>query len=238
MRPPNSSVARNSVARVLVIDDEPAIRRFLRTGLNSFGYDVEEAVTGADALRQAVIAPSDLIVLDLGLPDMDGLDVIRRLRDWCKAPIIVLSVRDAETEKVRALDAGADDFITKPFSMAELMARMRATMRRMANEQAGSPVLQCGGIAIDLSSRIVTVDGREIHLSPKEYDLLTLLTRNHGKIMTHRQIMTEIWGYAGDPQNLRVLVGQVRRKVEADPAVPRLILAEPGIGYRLSEGTA
>ena len=226
----------NAVARVLVVDDEPAIRRFLRTGLHSFGYAVDEVANGGDALRQAVVAPSDVIVLDLGLPDMDGLEVIRRLRDWCRIPIIVLSVRDAETEKVQALDAGADDFLTKPFSMAELMARMRATMRRVATAEAGSPVLQCGGLAIDLSRRQVTVDGREIHLSPKEYDLLTLLTRNHGKIMTHRQIMTEIWGYAGDPQNLRVLVGQVRRKVEANPAVPTLILAEPGIGYRLSEG--
>lgn len=222
--------------RVLVVDDEPAIRRFLCTGLRSFGYAVDDVANGGEALRHAVSVPSDVVVLDLGLPDMDGLEVLRRLREWSKTPILVLSVRDTETEKIRALDAGADDFITKPFSLPELMARMRATMRRVATEQAGAPVLQCGALVIDFGSRLVSNEGREVHLSPKEYDLLTLLVRNSGKILTHRQIMTEIWGNAGDPQNLRVLVGQVRRKIEADPAVPRMIIAEPGVGYRLVAG--
>jgi two-component system KDP operon response regulator KdpE len=221
--------------RVLVVDDEPPIRRFLRAGLESFGYAVCEAETAAEALRQAAIDRTDLIILDLGLPDADGQDVIRRVREWSRVPIIVLSVRSDEAGKIAALDLGADDYVAKPFGMGELLARVRAALRRRLSEEVPEPVFTTGGLRVDLATRAVSLDGAPVRLTPKEYDLLRALVRHAGKILTHRQLMAEVWSDAAsaDLPNLRVLVAQLRRKIEPDPAVPRYITVEPGVGYRL-----
>jgi two-component system KDP operon response regulator KdpE len=221
---------------VLIVDDEPAIRRLLRTSLSAQGYRTLEAASGADAFaalaeaREAV----DVVLLDLGLPDMDGLDVIRRLREASAVPIVVLTSREDERTKVAALDLGADDYVTKPFGMAELMARMRAAVRHRLQQEGAAPVFRSGDLMVDLVRRVVTVAGAAVHLSPREYDILALLVKHAGKVLTHRHILGQLWGASGDVQQLRVYVRQVRQKIEADPEQPRHILTETGVGYRLA----
>lgn len=221
--------------RVLVVDDEPQIRRFLRTSLSAHGYTIMEAANGQEAIRKATLERPDVIILDLGLPDVDGIEVIRCIREWSKVPIIVLSVRGRESDKIAALDAGADDYVTKPFGMGELMARIRAALRNWLKKEADEPVFQTGGLVVDLAKRMVSVDGREIRLTPTEYDLLRVLVIHAGKVVTHQHLLREVWGPADvdETHYVRVYVGQLRLKMEADPAQPRYILTEPGVGYRL-----
>jgi two-component system KDP operon response regulator KdpE len=220
---------------ILVVDDEPQIRRFLRTSLVAHGYGVLEAANGADAMKLASTERPDLMVLDLGLPDTDGLEVLRGLREWSHMPIFILSVRQAEAEKVKALEAGADDYVTKPFGTAEFVARVKSALRRRMQVPAGEPVFVVGGLQFDLARRVVTLDGSEIHLSPKQYRLLQMLVQNAGKVVTHEQLLREIWGadHTEDVQYLRVFVRKIRNKIEADPARPRYLLTELGVGYRL-----
>lgn len=223
--------------RVLVVDDEPQIRRFLRTSLGAHDYEVLEAATGKLAVKQIATDKPDVVVLDLGLPDMDGLDVVRQVREWSSVPILVLTVRDREQDKIAALDAGADDYVTKPFSMGELMARLRTALRHRLQTEGAEPVFQVGDLSVDLVKRIVTRGGEEIKLSPREYDLLRLLVKHAGRVVTHRQILEKVWGpaHVKDTQYLRVYVGQLRQKLEADPAEPRYLITEPGVGYRLRD---
>ncbi len=220
--------------RVLIVDDENAIRRFLRAALNAQGYVVSEAATGWEALNAVIAQRPDIIVLDLGLPDMDGVEVTRRLREWSQTPVIILSVREQEGDKISALDAGADDYLTKPFSSGELMARIRVALRRSLIT-AGEPVLQVGDLKVDLSRRQVFLAEREIALTPTEYDLLRLMIMNAGKVLTHHQLLLKVWGpgYETEPHLLRVNISNLRRKIEADPARPSYIITEPGVGYRL-----
>jgi two-component system, OmpR family, KDP operon response regulator KdpE len=221
-------------AKVLVVDDERSIRKFLRASLISHGFDVYEAETGKMALMQAANLLPDVLILDLGLPDIDGIDVTRQLREWSQAPIIILSVRDQEREKIRALDAGADDYLTKPFGVGELIARVKVALRH-AYKTDTQPVFQVSNLRVDLIRRIVTVDGREISLTPNEYELLKLLIQNAGKVITHRQILHHIWGtdYETEAHLLRVNISNLRHKIEPNPAQPTYILTESGIGYRL-----
>ncbi|WP_454016303.1 response regulator [Azospirillum sp. Marseille-Q6669] len=220
--------------RVLVVDDEPPIRRFLRTTLSAQGYDIAEAEDGAGALEAVRRRPPDLLVLDLGLPGIGGLEVIRRLRaDGVAAPIIVLSSRADEAGKVEALDLGADDYVTKPFGMDELLARIRAALRHRLQQQGERPLFRSGDLAVDLVRRIVTVRGAEVKLSPREYDLLRLLVAHAGKVLTHRLILKEVWGADTDVQYLRIYIRQLRQKIEAEPERPSHILTETGVGYRL-----
>ena len=219
-------------ATVLIVDDEPAILRLLRASLAAEGYRTIEAATGADALARA--GQADIVVLDLGLPDIDGLQVIARLRATSAVPIVVLSSREAESGKVAALDLGADDYVTKPFGIAELMARLRAALRHRLQQDATPPVFRSGGLVVDLVRRLVSVGGEEVHLSPREYDILTLLVAHAGKVLTHRYVLGKLWGASGDVQQLRVYVRQIRQKIEADPERPRYILTETGVGYRLA----
>jgi two-component system KDP operon response regulator KdpE len=224
---------------VLIVDDEPAIRRLLRTSLAAQGYRTLEAASGAEALAALGVPgegreAADVVLLDLGLPDIDGLDVIRRLRAVSPVPIVVLTSREDERTKVAALDLGADDYVTKPFGMAELMARMRAAVRHRLQQEGAAPVFRSGDLAVDLVRRIVTVAGAAVHLSPREYDILALLVKHAGKVLTHRQILGQLWGASGDVQQLRVYVRQVRQKIEGDPEQPRHILTETGVGYRLA----
>jgi two-component system KDP operon response regulator KdpE len=222
-------------ARVLVVDDEVQIRRLLKVALSAHGLEVAEAANGQEGLEQAVNFQPDLVILDMGLPDLDGLEVIRRLREWTAVPIIILSVREAEKDKIRALDAGADDYVTKPFSMGEVLARLRVALRHAAKTEE-EPVLVAGDISIDLARRQVFVDGKEVRLTPTEYGILKNLAVHAGKILTHRHLLKLIWGeeYAEETHYLRVYVRQLRRKIEPDPAQPRYILTEPGVGYRLA----
>ena len=222
--------------RVLAVVDEPQIQRFLKPSLTAAGYDVIAAITGADALKSAATAAPDVIVLDLGLPDMDGKDVIRQLRIWSQVPIIVLSARDRESEKIAALDLGADDYVNKPFGIGELTARLRTALRRAANPSTETTHIVSGSIAIDLAAHTVTQAGHAIKLTPKEFDLLAILVRNAGRVVTHRQILTAVWGpaHAEDLQYLRVFVAQLRQKLRASAEGPELIQTEPGIGYRLN----
>jgi two-component system KDP operon response regulator KdpE len=220
-------------AHVLVVDDEPAIRRLLRTSLTAEGYRVSEAETGADALSRTASDAPDVVVLDLGLPDLDGLDVLRAIRARSAVPIVVLSAREDERGKVTALDLGADDYVTKPFGIAELVARLRAALRHRLAQEGAQPVFRSGALSVDLVRRIVKVGEAEVHLSPREYDILKLLVFHAGKVLTHRVIMGKLWGAGGDVQQLRVYVRQIRQKIEADPERPRIILTETGIGYRL-----
>jgi two-component system KDP operon response regulator KdpE len=224
-----------SAAGILVVDDEPQIRRFLRVGLEGHGYAVHEASTGEAALRAAAAAQPDLVVLDLGLPDRDGFAVLERLREWSRAPVIVLSVRSREAEKVRALELGADDYVVKPFGMPELLARIRAALRRAADTAEPVPLFRVGGLEVDLVRRLVRLDGAEVRLSPKQYRLLQILVAHAGKVVTHRQLLTAIWGaaHAEDVQYLRVFVKKLRARIEADPARPAYLLTELGVGYRL-----
>jgi two-component system, OmpR family, KDP operon response regulator KdpE len=221
------------MSRILVVDDEPQILRALQTSLRGAGYEVDTATTGGEALTAAAVRPPDAVILDLVLPDMSGTGVCRELRTWSTMPVIVLSVVGDEDEKVAALDAGADDYVTKPFGLDELLARLRAALRR--SETAGEPVLEIGELRIDLEAHAVTFDGRSVQLTPHEYSLLTLLARNEGKLLTHQAILRDVWGkaYAEESHYLHVYVSQLRRKLEPDPARPRYILTEPGAGYRL-----
>jgi two-component system KDP operon response regulator KdpE len=220
-------------ATILVVDDDDAIRKFLRISLTASGYGVLEARTGEQALARSAMEGPELVVLDLGLPDVDGCEVVLRLRDWFTGPILILSVRADEAEKVAALDAGADDYVVKPFGIRELLARVRALLRSRPGAP-DAPALDFGALRIDLAARSATLDGSEVPLSPKEFDLLALLARNAGKVVTQRQILAEIWGerHLDDTQYLRVYVGHVRSKLKDDPARPRFIRTEPGVGYR------
>ncbi|MFI6829382.1 MULTISPECIES: response regulator [unclassified Kribbella] len=222
------------MTRVLVVDDEPQIVRALQINLKARGYEVHLAGSGTAALKVAAQHPPELVILDLGLPDFDGVDVIRGLRGWTEAPILVLSGRTDSTDKVEALDAGADDYVTKPFGIDELLARMRAVLRR-SNIAQDQPVVTVGGIRVDLSAKRVTLEtGEDIRLTPTEWHLLEVLVRHPGKLMSQRQLLTEVWGpgYENASGNLRFYMGQLRRKLEADPARPKHLLTEPGMGYR------
>ena len=221
---------------VLAVEDDPQIRRFLRTALAAESLEVVEAETGARALVEAAMRKSEVVILDLGLPDMDGKDVIRRLREWSDVPVLVLSARTQEAQKVEALDAGADDYLTKPFGAAELLARIRVALRRRARTETGEPTLEVGELRIDLAARRVTLAGAALHLTPIEYRLLAALARHAGKVLTHRQLLREVWGeaYAEQTHTLRVHMASLRRKVEADSSRPRYLLTELGVGYRLA----
>ena len=222
-----------SGARILVVDDEPQILRALTTNLRGAGYEVDTAATAEEALSAAASLRPEAIILDLLLPDGSGTDVVRELRTWSSVPVIVLSAVGEEAEKVAALDAGVDDYVTKPFGMDELLARLRAAMRR--GSPSGEPVLEVGEIRVDLEKRAVTVGGRPVQLTPHEFDMLRLFAQNEGKLLTHRTILREVWGpaYQVESHYLHVYVSQLRRKLEPDPARPRTILTEPGVGYRL-----
>jgi two-component system KDP operon response regulator KdpE len=222
-----------SKARVLVVDDEPQILRALQTNLRGAGYEVETAATAEEALVAAAMRPPDAVILDLVLPDGRGTDVCRELRGWSDAPVLLLSVVGEEREKVAALDAGADDYIEKPFSIDELLARLRAALRRAA--PAGGPVLEIGELVVDLDKRSVTVGGKLVQLTPHEFELLRVLAQNEGKLLTHPKLLREVWGpaYGDESHYLHVYVSQLRRKIEPDPARPRYLLTEPGAGYRL-----
>ena len=220
--------------RVLVVDDERAIRRYLHAALNAHGYIIYEAVNGQETLSAAVAERPDLIILDLGLPDIDGVEVTRQIREWSQIPIIILSVREQERDKVAALDAGADDYLTKPFSTGELMARIRVALRR-STQTGTEPVFSSGELVVNLSRRLVTVKDQEISLTPTEYDLLRVLIQHPGKVLTHRQLLQKVWGnaYETEAHLLRVNMSNLRRKIEPDPTRPRFIITEPGVGYRL-----
>jgi two-component system KDP operon response regulator KdpE len=226
----------SSQPTILIVDDEPPIRRFLRSSLAAQGYRVVEADSGAAALRQIAETRPDLIVLDLGLPDRDGIDLIREIRQSAETPIVVLSVRDDEKGKVQALDLGASDYVTKPFGTEELLARVRAALRHRLLEQGERPTFRLKDLEVDLVRRIVTRRQERIHLTPKEYDLLRLLIAHAGKVLTHRQLLREIWGpaHVEDSDYLRSYVRMLRSKIEDDPTQPQLILTEPGVGYRLN----
>ena len=221
-------------AEVLVVEDDGQIRRFLRPALEAENYRVHEAVTAAEGIAQAAARQPDLVLLDLWLPDRDGLTVIAAIREWSQMPIVVLSARGQESDKIAALDAGADDYVAKPFAMGELLARMRAALRRRA--RAGTSALfAVGGIRVDLEARVVSVEGTEVHLTPIEYKLLQTMIQHAGRVVTQRQLLNDVWGpqHLEQSQYLRVYMGQLRRKLEADPARPRYLRTEPGVGYRL-----
>lgn len=220
--------------KVLIVDDERAIRRFLRTSLNAHGYDVHEAAAGEDAVLQAMNVRPDLIILDLGLPGIGGIEVTRRIREWAQTPIIILSVQNQDRDKIEALDAGADDYLTKPFSVGELTARLRVAMRHARREEP-ELVFVSGKLRVDLAARLVTVDGEEVQLTPTEYDLLKVLVRYAGRVLTHQQLLKEVRGagYQAETHLLRVHMSNLRRKIEVDPSSPQYILTEPGVGYRL-----
>jgi two-component system KDP operon response regulator KdpE len=229
-------MAEQNNLRILVVDDEKSIRSFLKTSLSAYGYDVFEAAKGKEALTGSVSAHPDAIILDLGLPDMDGREVIVKIRKRTKIPIIILSVRDDPLEKITALDAGADDYLTKPFSVGELLARLKAVMRRLLPLEKNQ-ILRTGKLVADIASRRVTVGDNQVDLSPTEYDTLKLLLLNSGKVLTHKQILREIWDktedYEGILHLLRVTISNLRSKIEPNPARPMYILTEPGVGYRL-----
>ncbi len=221
---------------ILIVDDEPQIRKFLRISLAAHGYRVLDAGRGEDAIRKCAAEKPDLVVLDLGLPDIAGQQVIRRIREWSRIPILVLSVRAEETEKVSALEAGANDYVTKPFGIAELIARVRVLLRDRLRDGNGEPASYAsGGMEVDYAARQVRVDGIEVHLTRKEFDLLRLLTRHAGTVLTHEQLLRDVWGDANatETQYLRVHVGRLRQKLGDDPNAPRFIWTEPGVGYRL-----
>ena len=221
--------------RVLVVDDEPQIRRSLRVALRANGYEVEEAATGAAALEQAATRPPELVILDLSLPDLDGVEVCRRLREWTQLPVIILSANGEDEAKVRALDEGADDYVTKPFSVTELLARMRVAVRRAARAtDTAAVVIRAGDVEIDLSRRLVSRSGEEVHLTPTEYGVLRYLAEHAGRVVTHGQLLRTVMGpgYEDAVGSLRVYVASLRKKLEPDAAQPRIITTEPGVGYR------
>ncbi|MBX9680952.1 MAG: response regulator [Gemmataceae bacterium] len=227
-----------SGALVLLIEDELPIRRFLRAGLAEEGYRLTEAENAAQGLKLAAQQPPDVVILDLGLPDMDGHETLRQLREWYRGPIVILSARDQEQEKIAALDHGADDYLVKPFSTGELLARLRVALRHAAHAGAekDSPAFAIGGLAVDFAARRVVVEDREVHLTPLEYKLLATLIRYAGKVLTHRTLLKEVWGplHVHETHYLRVFMASLRRKIEADPSAPRYLLTEPGVGYRLA----
>jgi two-component system KDP operon response regulator KdpE len=219
--------------KVLVVDDEIAIQRFLRVALNSQGFIVSETATGQGALESLALERPDLVILDLGLPDIDGVEVTRRLREWSKVPVIILSVREQEEDKIAALDAGADDYLTKPFGMGELLARIRTVMRRQVTGFS-EPILSIGGLTVDLSKHLVIANGEEVQLTPTEYDILRVLVLSVGKVLTNRQLLRQVWGEGYDDLHiLRVNISNLRHKLEPDPSRPTYIHTEPGVGYRL-----
>ena len=220
--------------RILVIDDEPQIHRFLGPALEASGYEPVRADTAAAGLREIARRAPDAVVLDLGLPDMDGKEALQKARAFYAGPILILSARDRETEKIDALDLGADDYVEKPFGVGELLARLRVALRHSLREEGAEPVVETGDLKIDLVKRLVTKAGEQVRLSPREYDLLAQLVRGAGRVVTHKQLLTAVWGpaHADDVQYLRVFVGQLRQKIESDPSQPALILTEPGVGYR------
>jgi two-component system KDP operon response regulator KdpE len=222
---------------VVVIEDDPQIRRFLRTALGAEGFALHEAETGERGLLEAAMRKPDFVILDLGLPDVDGVEVVRRLREWTDLPVIVLSARSQEADKISALDAGADDYLTKPFGLGELLARIRVALRNRARTAApGEPAVSVGELSVDLAARRVTLAGNEVRLTPIEHRLLAALARHAGRVMTHRQLLREVWGAAYEEQShtLRVHMATLRRKIESDPARPRYLLTEIGVGYRLA----
>lgn len=225
----------DNLPRILIIDDELAIRRFLHTILSSEDFSLHEAENGHSGLAAAAAFKPDIILLDLGLPDLDGIEVITRLREWSQVPIIVLSVREHEHDKVAALNAGADDYLTKPFGVGELLARIKAALRRSLHE-VPEPIYTSNGLQVDLTRRQVTIQGEEVSLTPTEYDILRLMVTHAGKVLTHSQILKQVWGiaYLEQPHVLRVNISNLRRKIEADPSRPRHIITEPGVGYRLT----
>jgi two-component system KDP operon response regulator KdpE len=220
--------------QILLIEDESQMRRFLRVILQGHGYKVVESVTGENGLNEAAVRNPDVILLDLGLPDIDGLVVTQRLREWSEIPIIVISAREQEMDKVKALDAGADDYLTKPFGVGELLARIRVAMRHKAMKTTGQSVVSVDNLKVDLPKRQVFLSGKEVHLTPIEYKLLAVLIQNAGKVVTHRQLLKEAWGppYEHQTQYLRVYMTQLRHKLEADPTRPKFLINEPGVGYR------
>lgn len=224
--------------RLLVVDDDDQIQTMLRIALESAGYEIVAAMTGQEAIRLAASIAPEAILLDLGLPDRDGKEVLRAVRAFSAVPVIVLSARDREAEKVEALDLGADDYLEKPFGIGELQARLRAAARHATHARGETTQLVLGALRVDLDKRLVQKEGQPVRLTPKEFDLLSVLVRNLGRVVTHRQILTAVWGPAhhDDTQYLRVFIGQLRAKIEPDPAAPALILTEPGVGYRLAEG--
>lgn len=224
----------DSGAKILVIDDEAQIRRLLKVALVAHGYIVDQAADASNGLNRIVSFKPDLVILDLGLPDMDGLDVIRSVREWSKIPILILSAREHESEKIKALDCGADDYITKPFGMGELLARIRASLRHVG-EHSDEPILTFENLLIDRVKRVVMVDGKEIKLTPTEYDLLIILAVNAGRVLTQSYLLNAVWGPNSESNGhyLRIYIGQLRRKIETNPSRPNLILTEPGVGYRL-----
>lgn len=227
----------NARARVLVIDDEAAILRFLKPALEANSYEMSSTDTVADAIKRIAAETPDIVLLDLGLADGDGKDVIRRVREWSDVPIIVLSAREREAEKIDSLDLGADDYVNKPFNVGELMARMRAALRHRLQRKAETPLLRVGDLEVDSVRHRVTRGGAELKLTPKEFDLLSFLARHAGRVVTHRQILAAVWGpaHTEDTQYLRVYIGQLRQKIEDKPDDPRVVLTEPGIGYRVRE---
>lgn len=240
MRPTAEAEHKGSQpALILVIEDEPQILRFLRAALTSHGFRYAEATSGEEGLRQAATRAPDLIVLDLGLPDLDGLEVTRRLREWSTVPIVVLSARGKERDKITALDAGADDYVTKPFGIGELMARLRAALRHgaKAGEDPAEETFEVGNLRIDRVRRLVLRDGAEVRLTPIEYKLLVALARFPGRVLTHAHLLRHVWGpgYARQTHYLRVYMAQLRHKLEVDPARPRYLITEPGVGYRLRD---
>ncbi|MEQ1715909.1 MAG: response regulator transcription factor [Hyphomicrobium sp.] len=225
-------------ARILIVDDEPQIHRFLRPSLLASGFVPISASTGSEALRSIASAAVDTVILDLGLPDLDGKDIIKAIRKHSAVPIIVLSARDREAEKIDALDLGADDYVNKPFAIGELLARIRSVLRRPTAERRDEPAFfALGPVLVDTRQHLVTRAGEAVHLTPKEFDLLVLLARHAGRVLTHRHILNDVWGpaHGGDTQYLRVFIGQLRQKLEVNPAEPQLILTEPGVGYRAAE---
>jgi two-component system KDP operon response regulator KdpE len=225
-----------SEGHLLLVDDEAQLVRALTPALTAAGYDVATAGTGAEALTRLAREPSDVVLLDLGLPDMDGKEVISRIREWSEIPILVLSARDLEEEKIAALDLGADDFVNKPFGVGELLARIRAAQRGRERRLLGSASFKAGDLEVNFASRRTFIQGEEIRLTPREYDLVRTLARNPGRVITHKQIIASVWGSTAtvDAQFVRVLVAQVRQKLEEEPSAPKIILTEPGVGYRLA----
>ncbi len=227
----------DSSSVVLIVDDEIQIRRFLRTGFELNGFVVHEAGTGAEAIRAATLRPVDLVIIDLGLPDMDGSDAVERIRSWSTVPIIVLSVRAAEAQKVRLLELGADDYVVKPFGIAELMARVRVALRRQMRSASGEPTVKIGPLTIDLGARAVLRNGVRLALTPKEYRLLQVLAQHAGNVVTHQQLLKEVWGttHVQDTHYLRIFVRKLRQKIESQPDSPRILVTELGVGYRLAQ---
>jgi len=231
----------NPLPLLLIIEDDAKLKRFLEITLGQHGFRIVDAATGAEGILRAANHNPDLVVLDLGLPDMDGVEVIRRIREWSNVPVVILSARDQERDKVAALDAGADDYVTKPFGNAELLARIRVALRH-ATLAKGQPaaVFKAGALDVDLSARIVKLDGQEVHLTPIEYKLLTTLIAYAGKVVTHSQLLRKVWGPNSEfeSQYLRVYMNQLRKKLESEPAKPKYLVTEPGVGYRLKMGDA